>query len=705
MTDSPVKRVRRKALTESGRALLNQQRQKLNREQAALGERLVNEARAAQQFQQYVDMRYKPTFNAVSRGILRRVAGVLASEGVTPAIEVHEGSFAAYTDFDSITVSYPADAEEDVRLTAATLRGLLYHEGGHIRWTTPYLNMLKEAKAAFPEYEWEKLILDAGGGGLHNSRFHHAWNALEDQRMETAVVSDSPRKAMYFTPVILKHLAANPMEAAANYPLLIWRRYLPRHVRAASRQAFIAFHDAVGDVDGLGLARAFEQVITNYVTADNAKDMFIAVLAMVKLLELHTPAFDLGDAGHGGLDNNGRRGNGGGNKTVVSIPISPDMLDDDVDKGEGEDGEGQPTEAGTPVSGEQGKGTAAEKGKGKKVIATQPMPSDGASKAESEASDGQGKGKGEGDKSESDADGGDGESEGDEPGDGAGSEAGTHDTEKDFQDALKEAIQDAEAARDSDRALDGDEDAFRQAIDNSHSKLPVYVGGRSKDNARSGKAEAVSQQIEDAFMEATMDRMPGWLQQQRRGILDVNRWEMRAPGNVDVFRQFNEDDAPGYNLAVSILLDYSGSMGHAVGDLAMAAYASKLACQRLGIPCTVTLWDTSAATLWDGTEQAAGLPIINTAGGTNPSVALGDLDNQRFDKDQHLVMVMTDGLWDGEWHKQTISAFNRPGRRFIGFGYGVDEKNLNRLGFKDAFQITDLMVIPKVLERILPEMA
>jgi hypothetical protein len=707
MSNAPAKRQRRKALTDAGRSLLNQQRQRLNREQAALGERIVNDARQAQQAQSLIELRYKPEFNAVSRGILRRVAGVLASEGVTPAISVRQGPFSAWTDFGSITVQYPG-LDNDVRLTAAVLRGMLYHEGGHVRWTTPYVNLLNVTRNRMGDEAWQRLLATYQVTDFHASQFHQAWNALEDQRMETAVVSDSPRKAGYFTPVILTKLASNPIEAAANYPLLIWRRYLPRHIRVAARQAFIMLHGE----DGLDLASAFEATITKYVTATDSQTMVEAVMVMEALLRRHNLAFDLDDSGHGQqryrYDRDG--------KDVIEVPISPDMLNEDDDD---EDGESQPvptnvTQGESEESGEQGEGAASKDDEQKEegdVVASTPGESKDESSKDAPVP---GDAEDEGDEGDDEGEGSPTDDGGDSPDEGqpnaeptAGSGEGNHDVAKDFQSQIDEAIAEAEAARDSDAALDGDVESFRQAMDQGHSMLPVYVGGVSQDAAKAGQAEAAAQAIEDTFMEMTMDRMPAWVEQQRRGVLNVNRYMTRQAGDVEYFKQWTDDDQPGYNLAVSILLDYSGSMQTSMAKLAQAAYASKLACQRLGIPCTVTLWDTSAATLWDGNEQAPGLPILNSAGGTDPSVALADLDNQRFDKQQHLVLVMTDGCWDGNWTsgKRSVMAYQTPGRRLIGFGYGTSASALEQMGFKDAFQIEDLMMIPKVLERVLPEMA
>ena len=72
--------------------------------------------------------------------------------------------------------------------------------------------------------------------------------------METAVVQDSPRKAAYLTP----HDHARPRpereHAAANWPLLIWRRYLPKNIRNGARKMFVTKHNLMG-LDGEALAK------------------------------------------------------------------------------------------------------------------------------------------------------------------------------------------------------------------------------------------------------------------------------------------------------------------------------------------------------------------------------------------------------------------------------------------------------------------
>src|SRR5262245_6305809 len=195
---------------------------------------------------------------AVQRSIVRRIAGVLASEGVCVPLESSavpmDRSVNAWTDFTKIHVEYHIH-EDDPKLTAAVMRGIFYHEGGHCRFTMPFQDLIDAAIAATGE---SKAVLIQG---FQEKELHHAWNLLEDQRMETAVVSDSPRKAGYFTPMMLTELCPDPMSAAMNWPLMVWRRYLPVEVRRGARQGFLALYGA----DAPRFVRAIRQVVTDYV--------------------------------------------------------------------------------------------------------------------------------------------------------------------------------------------------------------------------------------------------------------------------------------------------------------------------------------------------------------------------------------------------------------------------------------------------------
>jgi hypothetical protein len=532
-----------------------------------------------------------------------------------------------------------------------------------------------------------------------------AWNCLEDQRMETAVVSDSPRKAAYLTPLIMTEHLRTPSTMAANYPLLVWRRYLPRKLRKAARAMFIAQHNIAGK-NGERLAERCEEVVTRYVLAMDVPTMWQAVCDFHDLLQEINP-IAVREFGHA----NQRRNLGKPGRDMddyLIIPIDQNMMDDDITEPEPvEEPEDEQPEPEYEV--DQTDPEVAEH-LVKTLIAmfwhpetlvpiaygTQGAPS------ESEPKSG---GSSSGSKDEQD--------EQDEPeqedsaksaGDGAGNHGGDDEDEADEfdQDDLDEMLQEAEEERDSMSELDADMEAFADAREQT-SALPVYVGGISSDIPAINKAIHLADEIERSFQMRTMDRQPAWVEQQRRGVINVLRYETRRPGETEFFRQWTDDEQPGFDMAVSILLDYSGSMDTYTVELAQAAFASKLACQRLNIPCTVTLWDTQATTLWDATEQAQGMPVIKEAGGTDPTVALLDLDNQRYERTKHIVIIMTDGEWSGTWAKRSLAAYKEPGRSIFGFGLGGFHlaKNLVAKGCDAAYGITDLMEIPQRLEQFL----
>ena len=271
------------------------------------------------------------------------------------------------------------------------------------------------------------------------------------------------------------------------------------------------------------------------------------------------------------------------------------------------------------------------------------------------------------------------------------------------QGDLDEALAEAEDERMKDSTLDQDVQAFHEAKDGATSGLAPYVGGINTDPLVIAEANNLAEDIKRSFEQATVDMAPTWHEQQRRGVINVLRYQTRQAGDVEFFRAFVDNGAPGCDIAVSVLLDYSGSMGGSVEALAKVAYACKRAGDLLDIPVTVTLWDTDARVLWDARESAEYVPTIEVAGGTNPAVALDDLDAQMFGKSKHVVLIMTDDAWNA--NAPTLAAYKAEGRIIIGLGYtegyehpGI-QASLETKGADFAYSIKDLAEIPRHLEQ------
>ena len=717
------KKARRKVTTDLGRQLLTRERQRLSREQAALAEQQLQEAERRRTQQKRNTKSVKPLDLAISRSIVKRFAGVLASEGIQVRIVATPAhTTSAWTDFEQIVINYRQ--QDDERVLAATMRGLAYHEGGHCRFTLPFLDLAEAA----------------GINGRDFTNLHHAWNCLEDQRMETAVTSDSPRKAAYLTPMVMLDLVPSVNHAAANWPLLIWRQYLPAKIRSSARKLFVTKHNLMG-LDGEQIASDLESITDTYVLATDAVTMWRCVVDYATVLQGIAPmAAKLDDAAMGHQRQYKRPERNLDDFLIIPVNIPAEALGgDDEGDDEGDDDTVTPEDFQhlldiiihilnggdlTPpiIYSPQVESDEQEPGKGgsKGEQSDEQDEQDDDAEGDSQGGDDEGKTYADDEVETSDEGGSTGthkntgvrddldyKPEADEAG-----EAG--DDEELTDDLLQEAIEEAEAERDADPTLDSDIQALHEALNTQTSDLLPYTAGISTDAEAQAAAENLAQDIEQAFQENTIEKAPGWVEGQRRGFVNVLRYETRRPGDVEFFRAYTDTEAPGHNIAVSVLLDYSASMGGSVKGLAQTGYACKKACDNLDIPCTVALWDTSATILWDATERAEGLPVIVATGGTDPSVVLADLDNQRYDKDIHIVIVMTDGAWSGPCATQGFLANykgEKPGRYMIGLGYSSSDwgggsaesmaQNLRRYGCDEAHGIDNLMDIPQYLEQAL----
>ena len=736
MTTSRTRKPRKKTTTDIGRSILQRERQKLAKEQAELAEKLAEDAARSRRANR-AKTKVNPLTTAeaaMQRSIVRRVAGALASEGVLVPIEAHvipeAQGVTAWTDFDRIYAGY--HLHDDVRITAAVLRGELYHEGGHCRFTDPFVDMEVDAKneCGFTGTVDEFRIALAGRD-MTRAEMHRAWNAMEDQRMETAVVSDSPRKAGYLTPMMLSELAYTPEMASANWPLMVWRKYLPRKIRDGAKALFMMEH-------GAEIVRQIQVVVTRYVLAQNATDMYMATVEMAEIFKTITPAADLGNEGMGHGHQRSRRGERSGEQ-CQGIPVSSDMIeenDDEIDSipEPGQEG-GKPSKASKAPKAEAPKADDAEDAGDEDAEDDDESDDEGASKGEQKSDDagdsaapeteGGASGTHEDDGSDvkepepapSKADAGDDDDEsdeGDESDDDGDSEGDEDEDDEDDDDGLtqedlEEALAEAEEERLNDPTLDQDVQAFQDAKNDTATALKPYVGGICNNPLDVAEANNLADQMQRAFETATAELQPVWREQEKKGILNVIRYETRQPGDTEFFRRYVDNGNPGCDIAVSVLLDYSGSMGGVTKELAKVAYACKRAGDLLEIPVTVTLWDTDARVLWDASEQAEHLPVIEEQGGTNPQIALNDLDNQRYGKNKHVVLIMTDDAWNGG--APSLASYKQEGRLIIGLGYtdgqynSYIQKSMEEKGADFAYSIKDLAEIPRHLEQALVTMA
>jgi len=115
--------------------------------------------------------------------------------------------------------------------------------------------------------------------------------------------------------------------------------------------------------------------------------------------------------------------------------------------------------------------------------------------------------------------------------------------------------------------------------------------------------------------------------------------------------------------------------------------------------------------LYDAADVPDGMPTIASAGGTNPTTALADIDNHRYGKARHLVIVMTDGGWSVSGPLLASYATD-PGRYMLGVAYSPKASSAHQMAkgmagfaFTEVMPCSDLFDIPRALELLLIDLA
>jgi hypothetical protein len=648
----------------------------VRREQAAERRNLRNQRSLARERRESLDKardqgRFVLKQNAVVTGLVPRISGAIDSwtgKRVPLSVEHPTSQFYAYTDFTSINIAIPA-IRDDQELTvdfAADLRGLAYHEAGHILMTVPFLTILDHvmplAEGRSPHARSQSLNTWLGS----QDGLHHTWNMLEDQRMETAMVAQSRNLGRYYNVIVLTHVLNGDVSPRA-YLLLYGRKHVDETVRVQARAAMVA-------ATGEQVVQEAEAIIDAYQAAGTLDELWSCVTRFHKLTG---GAEDLDD-----MDGHADGGEISDEDASKRLDRSQAPGTPEVEEGEGQDGDGH--------------GQGSE--------------SDDDADEDGETADGDG---------EADDD---DEAEGSAPsvadrgskGEGSGGEgAADHSTgealwNKEWnRDTLREAIRQAKQERNQDRSIIGDLRAFNEALAKANDSLPIkripVVG--NPNPLLTHEATKLNRVLRNLMEQARAERAPSWQRNQRHGVLDVIRYKTRQAGDMEFFTEYAEGgDMHLPNMAVSLVLDGSGSMQPYNDDLATAAFGVKSACDVVGVPCTVTVYDTRPYLLWDQNDRPLEVPFdIVPCGGTDPKTTLDLLDGQMAGKDHHLVIIMTDGQWGGGWNtgKRTLTDYMVPHRDIVLFFWNTSmvggPKGMEQCS--TAEQIDTLDAIPQFLRR------
>jgi hypothetical protein len=575
------------------------------------------------------------------------------------------------------------------------LKGLNYHELCHVlftpRMTDDFVRRVVEKATQSGDRKW-----------------WYAFNALEDQRIETWFTATYGSSRRYFEAVILEWIIKNGNAEAAI--LVYGRKYLSPRIRVQAGRVFRKKYGSV-PINGvpMDLYEEFKTVIDEYITLVLPTDAVRAFECVRRFHELlvimqtahaaQLPPLVIND---NGMHDHGKAAPGRGDDCVPrqgrimvkqarkARDKAEDMADEamDADAEEEERREREGREA-KPEKGSGDKADDGQQGDGDAGDQDQ-QPQDGgqdsstgqgdgdADQGQSAAGDSQGQ--------EADAEG-DGESDGDGRSfaqgdtDGGGQGAGLGDAEvnpqngdddRTLQDEMKDLVEDAYDDMDEVREDEWVQEDVGNILDAvraiEHNGRMEAQGAEARRNVQtpSESAKLAARRVQNILTRIRQEAEPETLKRQVHGRVDIRRALTRQAHEVDMFKQWDSGSEEETGMEAVVLVDCSISMGD-MTDASEAMWALKRAFDKLDIRTTVLLYNTDHLVLFQPSDRAnpAGVPKVNANGGTDPTSALQQARRilTKSQQPNKVLITVTDGQWQSNDHevRKIMKAIHRGG--------------------------------------------
>jgi Mg-chelatase subunit ChlD len=632
------------------------------------------------------------------RGVFQKTNRILSEQKVTVSIVADPDSkgmaqVPAWSDGLDIFLSGPKVKEmlaaNDKLAAVLRLKGLNYHELCHVLYT-PRMNDELPRRLV-------KKVQETG-----DNTWWYAFNALEDQRIETWFTSMYGASRRYFEATILEWIIKNG--SAESAVLIYGRKYLTPRIRVQAGRVFRKRYDKA-------LYDEFQTVIDEYLTlvlpADSIKAMSLLhtfVDLLKKMQSMHgapLPVLVIADNGGAQCPAHGQEGVARNGRVLVkparrARDRAAEQIEDAIDadlaeeaRRAGEDGEGQGAGGGQEADGEGA-------GKGK---AQQSQPNGGGESGD------QGSGQ-QGPGSDQIASGGGaGESGAVEnhvktPGDTDADEKAMKDEMDDLMqhayDDLDEVRDDEDVQEDVDNVLD----AVKAAVNNGRMNAAgAAVGGATFPP--SSAANMAVRRVHDILARIRQEAEPETLWRQVHGRLDGRRWVQRKPHETDVFKTWDHGNEEETGVESVILVDVSGSMGHILQEASMAMWALKRAFDKLDIRTTVLIFDTDHTVMYQPGEKAvpSGIPALRPGGGTNPSSALKQAEYilSKSSAPNKVLITVTDGQWSGgdDYYKRQMRRLHSIGVVSMLLGLGGARGRYGSHYHHEAHDLASISELPK----------
>lgn len=474
-----------------------------------------------------------------------------------------------------------------------------------------------------------------------SNNFMHAFNALEDQRIETLMVGRFGAPIVpWLTAVIAQHLVATPQHLQTAFPLIRGRKYLPVELRRACRdlysdQANVAELSAIIDE---------YRVLLFPEDTERAKELITRYAELVK----HT-----GEHGDFGCESRHPDQYDSSESRPVSKKYQQSAKQRAELRNEQDEADTDPFDFGDPANN---------------------FPEEDEPQADETDGDADGD---EGD--ESDASGSDSSS--DEQSNGAGDEPsddpigdilkGIADKDKADQQS-KQSASGQQAGQGAPEALndllndllEDVKQTLSEEVNRDLAKVRNDTELLGNNSATPRPAETISGTVTPDVAQASrafgieLERLraqfdPGWEREVSSGRISTSRY-LRGAKLSESFDRWSIGREDAVDIEAVILLDASGSMsGDREQRASNAMWGLKRALDKVGANCTVVSfsWSGSERVLYKAEETASStVKRVQTGGGTDPEGALKYATRVLSESDRAVKVLFS--ITDGEWSNE-----------------------------------------------------
>jgi von Willebrand factor type A domain len=526
-----------------------------------------------------------------------RVNSAFTFRKVTVRVENSPIEAPAYSGASQVTFNSRLLGDLSTPKEIAGIKGLDLHEVSHILYTP------REGSDIFEFVRENKLFM--------------AYNALEDQRIETLFTSKYPSTIDWFTATILIHFVDNKKAFITSYPLLRGRRYLPTELRAKSRNAY-PHQDQIDEIS---------QIIDEYrllifpVDTEKGKDL-------IRRFNDLLPK-DVGGHGGEGGEGEGEEGEQGTNTgRTINVRIKdPFGHSDRPHEGIESDVNSRPV---NPKKQERDRKNAQDRDYEDDVDLANDLKDLDVEINPATGSD---------------------------AGDEAGDEIDTM-----MSDLLDEILNDKDVASEINDILRQISGLPSLATNSSTEPAKAHYGSITPDANTFQASLAFGRELER--IRADFD--PAWEKYESQGRLHAHRY-LRGDDLDTVFDRWIEGKDDVTEIECVILLDNSGSMsGSKATNSYRAMYAIKRAFDRINANCTVITFNDDVSTLYRASDKAgATIRDARTGGGTVPDKAIQYATKllAETEKPIRIFFAITDGEWSGQTdlNHEAINRLSRAG--------------------------------------------